>query len=77
MNLSKFNLTKSEQRMVIVILLALLAGAFIKHYRDTHSNSFDGKQLPANSSPTAAPVSTPDPEDALSRENNSNQTPDK
>ena len=34
---SIFALTKPEQR-VLILPLALLAGAFIKHCRDTHSN---------------------------------------
>ena len=61
-----FKLTKPEQRVVIFILLALLAGAFIKHYRDTHSNGFERKapSSAARVSATASPPSPPpDPEE--------------
>jgi hypothetical protein len=62
-----FKLTKPEQRVVIFILLALLAGAFVKHYRETHSNSFRPKQPAAatGASPTPTPVPLPDSDDAL------------
>jgi hypothetical protein len=42
-----FVLTKSEQRVVILILLALLAGTIAMHYREKHSHI---------STPAAAPV---------------------
>ena len=33
-----FALTKNEQRVVIVIVIALLAGTVTKRYRDVHSH---------------------------------------
>ncbi len=64
MNAPLFRLTKPEQRVVIFILLALLAGAIISHYRDTHSLSFNRKQPPpaGSMSATASPSPAPIPE---------------
>jgi hypothetical protein len=55
-----FVLTKREQRVVILIMFALLAIALVKHYRDT------GTIIPAQPTPTpqvsATPSSPPDEE---------------
>ena len=53
-------LTKREQRVVILIMFALLAIALVKHYRDT------GTIIPAQPTPSpqvsATPSSPPDEE---------------
>jgi hypothetical protein len=51
-----FALTKNEQRVVIVIMIALLAGSVTKRYRDLHSHL----PLPAA---TTAPSPLPSDED--------------
>jgi hypothetical protein len=55
-----FVLTKREQRVVILIMFALLAIALVKHYRDT------GTIIPAQPPPSpqvsATPSSPPDEE---------------
>ena len=58
-----FVLTKREQRVVIVIMFALLTIALVKHYRDT------GTIIPAQPTPSpqmsATPSSPPDEERAI------------
>jgi len=52
-----FALTKSEQRVIILILLALLATAVAKHFRETRSH---GATLPsATAEPSVRPESSP------------------
>ena len=55
-----FVVTKREQRVVILIMFALLAIALVKHYRDT------GTIIPAQPTPSpqvsATPSSPPDEE---------------
>ncbi|MDB6146717.1 MAG: hypothetical protein JWO45_381 [Spartobacteria bacterium] len=43
-----FVLTKSEQRVVILIVLALLGGAFAIRYRHTQASSPTIKEAPIN-----------------------------
>jgi hypothetical protein len=50
-----FRLTKSEQRVVIVIVLALVGGAIAKHYREGHSHTSSR----AITQPAASPLSSP------------------
>ncbi len=53
-----FVLTVSEQRLVILVVLLLVAGAWIKHQRDLKSNA--APQFTASSpSPTPALTSSP------------------
>ncbi len=58
-----FVLTKREQRVVIVIMFALLTIALVKHYRDT------GTIIPAQLTPSPQtsppPSSPPDEERAI------------
>jgi hypothetical protein len=51
-----FALTKNEQRVVIVIMIALLAGSVTKHYHDLHSHL----PLPAASTAPSPPLSDDD-----------------
>jgi predicted metal-binding membrane protein len=46
-----FELTKREQRIVIVIIMALVAFAFVKHLWQTKS-----QPVPAASTPTVSPT---------------------
>ena len=50
-----FELTKREQRAVILIVMALLAGAIAKHYHDEHVTF-----IPARSTSVGAGI-TPSP----------------
>jgi len=61
-----FMLTKREQRVVIVIVMALLAGAIAKHYRDAKSHvsssastTVNGK-IPSSPSPAEEDRVPPD-----------------
>jgi hypothetical protein len=47
-----FALTKNEQRIVIVIMIALVAGTVAKSYRDIHSRP----PLPAVTTSPSAPI---------------------
>jgi hypothetical protein len=62
--LGMFVLTKREQRVVIVIMFALLTVALVKHYRDV------GTIIPTQPTPSpqmsAIPSSPPDEERATS-----------
>jgi hypothetical protein len=49
-----FALTKNEQRVVILILLALLAGAVANHYREMRSHV----AVPAKMEPGDSPAAT-------------------
>jgi len=52
-----FALTKSEQRVIVLILLALLVSAVAKHFRETRSH---GTRLPsAIAEPSVRPESSP------------------
>jgi hypothetical protein len=55
-----FALTKSEQRVVIVLVLGLLIGTFAVHYRNLRSR-LPATPAPASASPT---VAEPDEENA-------------
>jgi hypothetical protein len=35
---SVFVLTRPEQRLIIILVLLLVAGAWVKHHRDTQTN---------------------------------------
>ena len=61
-----FMLTKREQRVVIVIVMALLAGTMAKHYRDAKLHT--ASPLPTTMQPTASPFA--------SRPEDERQTPD-
>jgi hypothetical protein len=52
-----FMLTKSEQRVVILVVLALLTAAFIRYWRDDVSEQ--QLESPENSA-TATPLSSPE-----------------
>jgi hypothetical protein len=53
-----FTLTKREQRIIVVIVMALLAGAVAKHYHDTKSHV----PLSAPATPDGmAPLLSPSP----------------
>jgi hypothetical protein len=49
-----FDLSKSEQRVVMVIILALIAGAFVAYERRA-------RQPPVQPIPTTAPQQSPSP----------------
>ena len=51
-----FALTKSEQRVVILILLALLAGAVANHYREMQSHVAVPAKIEPGDTPAAASV---------------------
>jgi hypothetical protein len=51
-----FALTKNEQRVMIVIMIALLAGSVTKRYRDLHSHL----PLPATTTAPSPPLSDED-----------------
>jgi hypothetical protein len=59
-----FALTKSEQRVVILILLALLAGTIAKHYREKQSHistpAADHPAATVSTTPAAHEQATPD-----------------
>jgi hypothetical protein len=59
-----FALTKSEQRVVILILLALLAGTIAMHYREKHSRistpAADHPAAPVSRTPATHEQATPD-----------------
>jgi len=59
-----FALTKSEQRVVILILLALLAGAIAMHYREKQSHistpAADHATPTVSTTPVAHEQATPD-----------------
>jgi len=52
-----FALTKSEQRVVILILLALLAGAIAMHYREKQSHISNPAR--ATTQPPVSPGASP------------------
>jgi hypothetical protein len=56
-----FMLTKPEQRVVIIIVMALLVGAFIRYWRDAKQQEALKRQYPANAAatPVASPPSVP------------------
>ena len=58
-----FTLTKNEQRIVVVLVTALLAAAFIRYWRAVNIRSKPDQ--PTNISATATPFSSPQ-EDAQS-----------
>jgi hypothetical protein len=47
-----FDLTKAEQRLVIVIVAALVAFAFVKHF-------WQNKSLPPAATSTSTPIASP------------------
>jgi hypothetical protein len=51
-----FVLTAREQRLVILVVVALVVGAWVKHYRDMRVN--DGPDPSPKSSPTPLVSST-------------------
>jgi len=55
--LAMFVLTPREQRLVIVVVLALVIGAWVKNYRDMRLN--DGPKSGADPSPTPLVATTP------------------
>jgi hypothetical protein len=59
-----FALTKSEQRVVILILLALLAGAIAMHYREKQSHvstpAADHASATGSTTPAAHEPAAPD-----------------
>jgi len=61
-----FALTKSEQRVVILILLALLVGAITMHYREKQSHistpAADHAATPVSTTPATDEQATPDDE---------------
>ena len=59
-----FELTKREQRAVILIVMALLAGAIAKHYRDEHATSIPARSTSVEPgiTPSATPPGRPDHE---------------
>lgn len=57
-----FLLTKREQRVVVVIMLALVGIALAKHYRDT--GTIVPAQPASSPQPSATPSSFPDEERA-------------
>ena len=61
-----FMLTKSEQRVVVLIVLALLIGAFIRYWRDANEQKALNRQHPVNAVATpvgSSPTIEPDPDD--------------
>ena len=49
-----FRLTKNEQRVVVLVLLALLTAAFVRYWRDVHSpHAPKPGQLPAEAATPA------------------------
>ena len=54
MKTSLLTLTKSEQRIVIVIVMTLLAGAFARYYRDANSRVY--REVPTTASPVPLPA---------------------
>jgi cytochrome c-type biogenesis protein CcmE len=58
-----FALTKREQRIVIVAVLALLGGAVALHYRTLRSNAVPLKQPDSVSTPAALEDERPTPEE--------------
>jgi hypothetical protein len=51
-----FTLTKPEQRLVVLILLALLTAAFVRYWRDVHSPyAPKPAQGPSEATPLASP----------------------
>jgi hypothetical protein len=53
-----FALTKSEQRVVILIIVALVAIAFTRHWFETKSQP-QSSVTPISASPTATPAVSP------------------
>ena len=51
-----FRLTKNEQRVVVLVILALLTAAFIRYWRDVHSPY---APKPDESLPEATPLASP------------------
>jgi len=61
-----FRLTKPEQRLVILIVMALLVGAFIRYWRDAKQQQRLNREHPVNAlaTPFASPSNIPlDPDD--------------
>jgi hypothetical protein len=54
MKTSLFTMTKSEQRIVIVIMMVLIASAFVRHYRDANFHVY--KQATTTASPKPLPA---------------------
>jgi hypothetical protein len=50
-----FTLTKREQRVVIVIVMALLAGTIAKHYRDAKSHASSSASTTAHGTVSSSP----------------------
>jgi hypothetical protein len=50
-----FMLTKREQRVVIVIVMALLAGTIAKHYRDAKLHTSSSASTPVNGKISSSP----------------------
>jgi hypothetical protein len=60
-----FTLTKPEQRLVVLVLLALLTAAFVRYWRNIHSPYAPKPgQSPAQATPFASPPNTLQFEDA-------------
>ena len=55
--LAMFVLTPGEQRLVIFVVVALVVGASIKHYRDMHA--YGGWDRSPDSSPASLVSPTP------------------
>lgn len=79
MKANLFTLTKSEQRVVILIIMGLLAAAFIRYWRDANEQKELNKAHPAGL--TATPFTSPveaepdlDEESAGSRSDDSSRT---
>ncbi|HWY50147.1 MAG TPA: hypothetical protein VNW72_01565 [Chthoniobacterales bacterium] len=54
-----FDLTKREQRLVIVIVVALVAVAFAKHLLENRSRPAPATAPSAEAAPAARPTSSP------------------
>lgn len=74
-----FSLTKSEQRVVILMVMALLIGAFVRYWRDVNEQKKLNQMHPTNAdaTPFASPRTIPTDmdEDADSAANNSQTLP--
>jgi hypothetical protein len=57
--LNLFVLTQPEQRLIVILILLLVAGAWFKHHRDLQNTVLPAPTPRASATPQGAATSTP------------------